>query len=172
MTGSLVAQIQREAEARGLSVSVRSFPDVVENVNGADLGIAISGPAHGGGRTTKGFIAQAKRDDEPKRLSKGVGELKAPRGSDGRSQLERLRDHRAGAVVVYGPTGVRAVPVNRLPAEPTTADVRDGGRGLPQLIGDVLQCSFGLEGDRVWDLMGLTPTQRPRVSLLAHIEAR
>jgi hypothetical protein len=168
MTGALVGSLTIEAQRQGLDITVRGFPDSVETQNGADMGIAISGPGQGL-RTTKGFIAQAKRDDGPDRLSSGATELRAPRGIDGASQLQRLRRlKRAGAVIVYGSDGITARAVDELPQSPGAHDLR--GEPLSDLIREVLRCRFGLEGRRVWDLMGLEDPN-PGVSTFVHIRA-
>lgn len=172
MTGAFVGELLREADVRGLDIEARSFSDTLEGMNGADIGIAISGPARGGGRATKGFIAQAKRDDEPGRLSGGASELCARRGKEQLSQLQRLcKRKRAGAVIVYGRSGITAIPASDLPRRPSPADLR-GGDYLPDLVRQVLACTFGLEGrDEVWDLFGLTPKQREPVQRFVHIRA-
>jgi hypothetical protein len=171
MTGAFISKVMEEAKERGLDITVRGFPDVEETVNGADIGIAITGPAAAGGRTTKGFISQAKRDDGPGRLANGASELRTPRGTAGRSQLTRLREAEgAGAVIVYGPEGVRAARVDQLPESPGARDIREASVDLPKLIEDVVHCRFGAEGRRAWALMGrTTPFEPAFVEFLVHL---
>lgn len=60
MTGAFVSKVMEAAQKRGLDIAVRGFPDAMETVNGADIGIVITGPALSGGRTTEGHPTRGR----------------------------------------------------------------------------------------------------------------